>query len=626
KIIETTVGRLIFNESIPQDLGFVDRSIPGNELELEVAFIVDKKHLSKIIEKSIIKHGFVETADLLDKIKAMGFKHSTKAALTISLSDMDIPEEKKILISRTEEKVASIDKKFKRGTITNDERRRLVIEEWDKTTKDVARALTDHLDRFNPIFMMADAGARGSATQIRQLAGMRGLLADTSGKTIEIPIKANFREGLSVLEFFISSRGARKGQADTALRTADSGYLTRRLVDVSQEVIIRDYDCGSTDGITVCDIMQGDHIVEGFQERLVGRYPVEDVYDNDGHLLVDKNTMMTENDAKRIAEAGFTELKIRSVLMCNCRHGVCSKCYGMNLATSEPVGIGEAVGIIAAQSIGEPGTQLTLRTFHTGGIAGGDITQGLPRVEELFEARKPKRVATLTEIGGEITIEEIRRGTMKNVTVKDPMTDENRSYQIPFNATMKVREGDFIAAGEELTEGALDPHDVLRVKGVSAVHDYLISEVQKVYRGQSVDINDKHIEVIIRQMMRKIRVEDSGSTDLLTGAIVDVNEFKSKNANIEERIKTGETDIYPATGSPVILGITRASLATESFLSAASFQETTRVLTEAAIKSKVDPLIGLKENVIIGKLIPAGSGMEVYRSGYSVGIKGNSAE
>ncbi len=624
-IIDATVGRLIFNESIPQDLGFVDRSIPGNELVLEITFNVGKKQLGKIIEKSILTHGFVTTADLLDKIKAMGFKYSTRGALTISVSDMIIPQEKKVLISETENRVAAIDKKFKRGTITNEERRRLVISEWDETTKNVTAALNSHLDRYNPIYMMADSGARGTPSQIRQLAGMRGLLADTSGKTIEIPVKANFREGLSVLEFFISSRGARKGQADTALRTADSGYLTRRLVDVSQEVIIREHDCGSTDGITVCDIKQGDQLVESFEERLIGRYPVEDVYDSDGNLLVDKDTMMTEKDAKRIVAAGYKQLKIRSVLMCDARHGVCSKCYGMNLATSEPVGIGEAVGIIAAQSIGEPGTQLTMRTFHTGGIAGGDITQGLPRVEELFESRKPKRVATLTEIGGEVSIEEIRRGTMRNVTIKDPITNETRSYQVPFGAIMKVKEGSVVVPGEELTEGALNPHDVLRIKGVAAVHDYLIKEVQKVYRGQSVDINDKHIEVIARQMMRKIKVEDAGDTDMLPGAMVEIHEFKTKNAEIEARIKNGETELIPAVGSPVILGITRASLATESFLSAASFQETTRVLTEAAIKSKIDPLIGLKENVIIGKLIPAGSGMEVYREGYTLESKESDA-
>ena len=468
------------------------------------------------------------------------------------------------------------------------------------------------MDRFNPIYMMSDSGARGSTSQIRQLAGMRGLLADTSGKTIEIPVKANFREGLTVLEFFISSRGARKGSADTALRTADSGYLTRRLVDVSQDVIIREVDCGSTEGIEAYNIMQGNALIEPLFDRLVGRYLVEDLYDGQGKLLMDHDHMMTAVDAQRIVDAGVERVTIRSVLTCNCRHGVCAKCYGVNLATSEPVSIGESVGIIAAQSIGEPGTQLTMRTFHTGGIAGGDITQGLPRVEELFESRKPKRVATLTEIGGVISIEEIRRGTMRNVTVTNPETGDARSYQIPFGSTLRVQPGSIVQAGEELTEGALNPHDVLRVRGVSAVHAYLIQEVQKVYRQQGVDINDKHIEVVVRQMMRKVKVEDAGDTSLLVGSMVDKGEFREQNAEIEKRVAEGEIGLRPATCSPVMLGITRSSLATDSFLSAASFQETTRVLTEAAIKSKVDPLIGLKENVIIGKLIPAGSGMDIY--------------
>ena len=618
KIIDATVGRLIFNKPIPQDLGFADRSTPESQLDLEVTFNVGKKQLEKIINKCVQIHGFGRTAQLLDEVKSMGYKYSTRGAITISVSDMVVPKEKKEYIAETEQRVAQIDRRYRRGFITDDERRRLVITEWEETTKRVTDALGKSMDRFNPIYMMSDSGARGSTSQIRQLAGMRGLLADTSGKTIEIPVKANFREGLTVLEFFISSRGARKGSADTALRTADSGYLTRRLVDVSQDVIIREVDCGSTEGIEVYDIMQGNALIEPLYDRLVGRYLVEDLYDEAGNLLMDHDHMMTAEDAQRIVDAGVQRVTIRSVLTCNCRHGVCAKCYGVNLATSEPVSIGESVGIIAAQSIGEPGTQLTMRTFHTGGIAGGDITQGLPRVEELFESRKPKRVATLTEIGGVISIEEIRRGTMRNVTVTNPETGDTRSYQIPFGSTLRGQPGSVVQAGEELTEGALNPHDVLRVRGVAAVHAYLIQEVQKVYRQQGVDINDKHIEVVVRQMMRKVKVEDAGDTTLLVGSMVDKGEFREQNALIEKRIAEGEIGLRPATCSPVMLGITRSSLATDSFLSAASFQETTRVLTEAAIKSKVDPLIGLKENVIIGKLIPAGSGMDIYHEGYTV--------
>ena len=618
KIIDATVGRLIFNQPIPQDLGFVDRSTPESQIDLEVTFNVGKKQLEKIINKCVQIHGFGRTAQLLDEVKAMGYKYSTRGAITISVSDMVVPKEKKEYITETEQRVAQIDRRYRRGFITDDERRRLVITEWEETTKRVTDALNQSMDRFNPIYMMSDSGARGSTSQIRQLAGMRGLLADTSGKTIEIPVKANFREGLTVLEFFISSRGARKGSADTALRTADSGYLTRRLVDVSQDVIIRETDCGSTEGIEVYDIMQGNALIEPLYDRLVGRYLVEDLYDGQGNLLMDHDHMMSAEDAQRIVDAGIERVTIRSVLTCNCRHGVCAKCYGVNLATSEPVSIGESVGIIAAQSIGEPGTQLTMRTFHTGGIAGGDITQGLPRVEELFESRKPKRVATLTEIGGVVSIEEIRRGTMRNVTVTNPETGDARSYQIPFGSTLRVQPGSIVQAGEELTEGALNPHDVLRVRGVAAVHAYLIQEVQKVYRQQGVDINDKHIEVVVRQMMRKVKVEDAGDTELLVGSMVDKGEFREQNAAIEKRIAEGEIGLRQATCSPVMLGITRSSLATDSFLSAASFQETTRVLTEAAIKSKVDPLIGLKENVIIGKLIPAGSGMDIYHEGYTV--------
>ncbi|MBR6748498.1 MAG: DNA-directed RNA polymerase subunit beta', partial [Clostridia bacterium] len=615
RIVPATMGQLIFNSKIPQDLGFVDRTDPEHVLDLEVTFPAGKKKLGAIIAKCIEHHGFVTTAEVLDEIKSMGFKYSTRGALTIAVADMVMPSEKPIYIAEAEKRVADIERKFKRGFITNEERRRLVIDEWDATTKRVTDALQSIMTKTNPIYMMSDSGARGSMAQIRQLAGMRGLVADTSGRTIEIPIKSNFREGLSVLEFFISSRSARKGQADTALRTADSGYLTRRLVDVSQEVIVREEDCGETEGIEVHAIMQGNQLIEPFNDRLVGRYLVRDLIDEKtGELLQSKDKLISERDAKRIIDAGITSVRIRSPLTCNARHGVCSKCYGVNLATSETVSIGEAVGIIAAQSIGEPGTQLTMRTFHSGGIAGGDITQGLPRVEELFESRKPKRVATLAEISGTVNIEEIRRGTMRNVIVTNPVTNETRAYPIPAGLTLKVSEGDAILQGQELTEGALNPHDVLRVRGVSAVHDYLIQEVQKVYRQQGVDINDKHIEVIVRQMMRKVKIEDAGDTDLMPGAMVDIFEYRDANAAIEARIQAGEAGLVPATYTPVILGITRASLATDSFLSAASFQETTKVLTEAAIKGKVDHLRGLKENVIIGKLIPAGTGLSCYRA------------
>ncbi len=619
RTVDATVGRLIFNTVVPQDLGFVDRDDPEHVCDLEVTFPVTKKTLGKIVGSCITKHGFVRTAELLDGVKAMGFKYSTRAALTIAVADMTVPSEKAGIIAEAEQRVTAIERKYKRGFITDDERRRLVIEEWDETTKKVTAALQNTMDAKNPIFMMMDSGARGSIAQIRQLAGMRGLVADTSGRTIEIPIKTNFREGLSVLEFFISSRSARKGQADTALRTADSGYLTRRLVDVSQDVIIREDDCGETEGIEVHAIMQGNQVIEPFTDRLEGRYLVDDLIDEKtGELIQSKDVMMTAADAKRIEAAGITSVRIRSILTCNARHGVCAKCYGMNLATSEPVAIGEAVGIIAAQSIGEPGTQLTMRTFHSGGIAGGDITQGLPRVEELFEARKPKRVATLAEIGGVVSIEDVRRGTMRSVTVTNPSTGESRTYPVPSMMPLKIADGETIPQGQELTEGALNPHDVLRVRGVLAVYDYLIQEVQKVYRQQGVDINDKHIEVIVRQMMRKVKIEEAGDTQLLPGSMVDIFEYRDENARIEERIRAGETGLLPATYTPVILGITRASLATDSFLSAASFQETTRVLTEAAIKSKVDPLMGLKENVIIGKLVPAGTGMEQYQPSFTV--------
>jgi len=613
KIVDATVGRLIFNQSIPQDLGFVDRSDPSKLFDLEVSFVCGKKELGKIISRCIKKHGFTETAGLLDRIKGLGFKYSTLGAITVSASDMKIPDAKYTLVSQTEEKVAKIAEFFKKGEITDEERYRLVIEEWDKTTKDVTKALMDNLDPFNPIMMMSTSGARGSINQIRQLAGMRGLMADTVGRTIEIPIKANFREGLSVLEYFISSRGARKGLADTALRTADSGYLTRRLVDVSQDVIIREHDCGSHDGIVVREIAEDGQVIESFKDRLVGRYPVEDVIDpKTGEVIVSSSTLMGENEADAIIAAGITEVKIRSVIACRSRYGVCAKCYGSNLTSAEAIGIGEAVGIIAAQSIGEPGTQLTMRTFHTGGVAGKDITQGLPRVEELFEARKPKKAAVLSDVAGTVHIEDARKGTMHSVTVTDDENGDVKSYQIPANIHLKVNEGDTIAKGTALTEGAFNPHDVLRTRDIAAVRDYLIQEVQKVYRQQGVDINDRHIEVIVRQMMRKVKVDTCGDTDLLPGSMIDIFEFEDANEKLVARSQEEGIDFEPATASPVLLGITKASLATDSFLSAASFQETTRVLTDAAIWGKVDPLLGLKENVIIGKLIPAGSGMNMY--------------
>ena len=615
-VVDATIGRLIFNTAIPQDLDFVDRSDPEHFFDLEVTFTCGKKELGNIIKRSIKKHGFAPTAELLDRIKSLGFKYSTVGAITVSANDMSIPEAKYTLVSETEQRVAQIDRQFKRGFITDDERRRLIIAEWDKTTKDVTTALIDNLDRFNPIYMMSNSGARGSINQIRQLAGMRGLMANTAGQTIEIPIKANFREGLTVLEYFISSRGARKGLADTALRTADSGYLTRRLVDVSQDVIIREQDCGTTEGIWTYEITDGKQVIEPFADRLVGRYPVHDVvHPETGELLVSKDKLMNEEDARKIIDAGITRVELRSVLHCKSRHGVCAKCYGSNLASGEPITIGEAVGIIAAQSIGEPGTQLTMRTFHTGGVAGGDKTQGLPRVEERFEARKPKKAAQLAEIGGRVHIEEGRKG-VNTVSIISEEQGEAKSYQIPVSMPLKVREGDVIEQGTELTEGALNPHDVLRVRDVAAVHAYLIQEVQRVYRQQGVDINDRHIEVIVRQMMRKVKVEREGATDLLPGALVDVIEFEDANAAVRKRMEETGEELELATCTPVLLGITKASLATDSFLSAASFQETTRVLTEAAIKGKIDPLLGLKENVIIGKLIPAGSGMEIYNGDY----------
>ena len=628
KLVETTVGRLIYNEAIPQDLGFVDRSDPEATFEPEINFVVGKKQLGKIIDKCITKHGFTVSAGVLDAIKDLGYHYSTVGSLTVAIADMTVPAKKYELIGQTEKEIIKIDRQYRRGLITNDERYRLSVQAWEKTTNDVTDALRESMDRYNPIFMMADSGARGSMAQIRQLAGMRGLMADTSGRTIEIPIKANFREGLSVLEYFISSRGARKGMADTALRTADSGYLTRRLVDVSQEVIIREEDCGTRDGIEVSEIEEYGQVIETFAERLHGRYPAEDIVDPaTGELLFSRDTMLRNEDAKVLEAHGIHSAKIRSVLTCEARSGVCARCYGINLAIGEPVGAGEAVGIIAAQSIGEPGTQLTMRTFHTGGVAGGDITQGLPRVEELFEARKPKKMAQLAEISGRVSIEETKRNIMCNVTITAD-DGEVVTYALPYAAGLRVKDGDVVAKGDQLTEGALSPHEVLRIRGLSACHNYLIREVQKVYRQQGVDTNDKHIEVIIRQMMRKVRVEDAGDSDLLSGATIDIIEFWDAEKAVRTRMEAGEKnemgeDLRLPTCTRLLMGITKASLATDSFLSAASFQETTKVLTEAAIKGKVDHLLGLKENVIIGKLIPAGSGLAQYRKDDPIDENGN---
>ena len=628
KLVDTTVGRLIYNEAIPQDLGFVDRTNPETMFDPEVNFVVGKKQLGKIIDKCITKHGFTKSADMLDAIKDLGYHYSTIGSLTVAIADMTVPQKKYDLIADTEKEIIKIDRQYRRGLITNDERYRLSVQAWEKTTADVTSALQESMDRYNPIFMMADSGARGSMAQIRQLAGMRGLMADTSGRTIEIPIKANFREGLSVLEYFISSRGARKGMADTALRTADSGYLTRRLVDVSQEVIIREEDCGTRDGIEVSEIEEYGQVIETFAERVHGRYPAEDIVDPaTGEVLFTRDTMMRKDDAEVLEAHGIHAVKIRSVLTCRARSGVCAKCYGINLAIGEPVGAGEAVGIIAAQSIGEPGTQLTMRTFHTGGVAGGDITQGLPRVEELFEARKPKKMAQLAEIGGRISIEETKRNIMCNVTIT-ANDGEVVTYALPYSAGLRVKDGDVVEKGFQLTEGALSPHEVLRIRGLSECHNYLIREVQKVYRQQGVDTNDKHIEVIIRQMMRKVRVEDAGDSDLLSGSTVDIVEFRDAEETVRARIESGEKneqgeELRVPTCTRLLMGITKASLATDSFLSAASFQETTKVLTEAAIKGKVDHLQGLKENVIIGKLIPAGSGLAQYRKFDAIDDEGN---
>ena len=613
RIVDATVGRLIFNNAIPQDLGYVDRNDPEKCLDLEVGFSVGKKQLSAIIDRCIRRHGFTISTEMLDNVKALGYKHSTLAALTVSIADMTIPKEKKPLIEEAEKEVVKIDRQFRRGFITNDERYRLTVAQWEETTDKVTDALQKNLGRFNNIYMMADSGARGSMSQIRQLAGMRGLMANTAGKTIEIPIKSNFREGMSVLEYFISSRGARKGLADTALRTADSGYLTRRLVDVAQNLIIRQKDCGTHEGIEVAEVLEKGSVVDTFGNRIRGRYPLEDICDPEtGELLISNDTLMTEDDAKLLESHGIHSVRIRTVLGCKARSGVCAKCYGMNLATSEEVNMGEAVGIIAAQSIGEPGTQLTMRTFHSGGVAGDDITQGLPRVEELFEARKPKKMGQLAEISGRVSIDTTQRAAYRTVTITAD-DGEVKQYQIAHNMGLKVSDGSMVKRGDRLTDGSLSPHDVLRISGLEAVQNYLIQEVQAVYRQQGVDINDKHIEIIVRQMMRKVKIEDAGDTELLTGSVVDIQEYEDANAAVQKRIDAGEEGLQLATRSLVLMGITKASLATESFLSAASFQETTKVLTDAAIKGKIDPLEGLKENVIIGKLIPAGSGMQVYR-------------
>ncbi len=616
-IIESTLGRILFNEIIPQDLGIVDRTIPGNELVLEIDYLVGKKQLKGILDKLFNTHGATKTAEVLDDIKSIGYKYSTRAALTVSISEMTVPAAKKEILAEAQETVDMVLDKFKHGYVTEEERYSAVVKIWEAADKKLTKALLDGLDTYNNIKMMAESGARGSNQQIKQLAGMRGLMADTTGRTIELPIKSNFREGLDVLEYFISAHGARKGLSDTALRTADSGYLTRRLVDVSQDLIIREVDCcAGTDeipGAYVEAFMEGKELIESFQERITGRYAAESVYDKNGEMIVKANHMITPKRAERIVTAGvdaegneITRLKIRNILNCKSHIGVCAKCYGANMATGLAVQVGEAVGIIAAQSIGEPGTQLTMRTFHTGGVAGDDITQGLPRVEELFEARKPKGLAIITEFGGKVQIRDTKK--KREVVVTNDETGESKAYLIPYDSRIKVLDGQTVEAGDELTIGSVNPHDILKIKGVRAVQDYMIREVQKVYRLQGVDINDKHIEVIVRQMLKKIKIEQSGDAEYLPGTLVDVLDYEEMN---ERLVAEGKE---PAQGTQVMLGITKASLATNSFLSAASFQETTKVLTEAAIKGKVDPLIGLKENVLIGKLIPAGTGMKRYRN------------
>ncbi|MBQ1339236.1 MAG: DNA-directed RNA polymerase subunit beta', partial [Ruminococcus sp.] len=613
KIIDATVGRLIFNENIPQNLGYVDRTNSDKQFDLEIAFLVGKKQLSDIIERCIKIHGTTTTSEVLDRIKALGYKYSTRAALTVAVCDASIPPQKKEILAKADEEVAQITEEYEYGYISAQEKSKKIISLWTDTNDQVTAALKANFDRYNPIWMMADSGARGSISQIRQLAGMRGLIANTSGGVIEIPIRANYREGLNILEYFIASRGARKGLADTALRTADSGYLTRRLVDVSQDVIIREDDCGTTDGIEVYEIKNGNEIVEPFAERLVGRYLSEDLRDENGELIVSRNKLISDADAKKIVEAGVEKIKIRSVLTCKARYGVCAKCYGANLAHNNVVSVGEAVGVIAAQSIGEPGTQLTMRTFHTGGVASADaedITQGLPRVEELFESRRPKGAAILSRISGKIHIEEVK--TTRNIIVNNDETGESESYMIPYNFKIRVQEGESIDKGTRLTEGNIYPADILNILGTQAVQNYIINEVQKVYRLQGVDINDKHIEVIVRQMLRKVKVEETGSSYLLPGTLVDRKEIDAINAEIQARIDAGEYDLQLVQVSPVLQGITKASSNSDSFMSAASFQETTKALTDAAIRGKSDKLLGLKENVIIGKLIPAGTGMDIY--------------
>ncbi|MCI8836232.1 MAG: DNA-directed RNA polymerase subunit beta' [Ruminococcus sp.] len=616
-MIEATLGRLLFNEIIPQDLGFVDREVEGNELRLEVDFHVGKKQLKQILEKVINTHGATQTAEVLDDVKSIGYKYSTRAAMTVSISDMTVPPQKPQMIQHAQDTVDKITKNYKRGLITEEERYKEVVETWKSTDDSLTEALLSGLDKYNNIYMMADSGARGSDKQIKQLAGMRGLMADTTGRTIELPIKSNFREGLDVLEYFMSAHGARKGLSDTALRTADSGYLTRRLVDVSQELIIHDSDCvQDTDkeipGMYVKAFMDGNEEIESLQERITGRFSCEDIKDKDGNVLVKANHMITPRRAERVMKKGVDQngsrlqrVKIRTILTCKCKNGVCSKCYGANMATGEAVQVGEAVGIIAAQSIGEPGTQLTMRTFHTGGVAGDDITQGLPRVEELFEARKPKGLAIITEFAGTATLSDTKK--KREVIVTNEETAESKAYLIPYGSRIKVQDGQVLEAGDELTEGSVNPHDILKIKGLRAAQDYLLREVQRVYRLQGVEINDKHIEVIVRQMLKKIRIEEKGDSEFLPGSMADVLEFNEVNEQLAEEGKE------VATGEQIMLGITKASLATDSFLSAASFQETTKVLTEAAIKGKIDNLIGLKENVIIGKHIPAGTGMKKYR-------------
>ena len=613
-LIDATLGRLIFNAPIPQDLGFVDRSDPSKLLDLEIMFTTKKKQLGQIVDRTIRKHGPVIAARVLDAIKANGFKYSTKASISISVSDMTVPSEKKTLIAEAEKKVDRIQRDFRRGLLSEEERYKSVINVWEQTTKDVTDALQECLDRYNPINMMSDSGARGSMSQMRQLAGMRGLMFSATGRTMEIPIKSNFREGMNVLEYFSGARGSRKSLSDTALKTADSGYLTRRLVDVSQDVIVREEDCGTTEGIWVADVMgDGNEVIEPLVNRLPGRFVINDVVNpQTGEVLAHHGDMLTLEQAQNIVNAGITRVYVRSILKCKCKYGVCAHCYGSDLATGKTVSIGEAVGIIAAQSIGEPGTQLTMRTFHTGGIAGSDITQGLPRVTEVFEARKPKKTATVSEVSGIAHFVDAKRS--RNIVISSAETGEDVVYPIPYGIQILIEDGAYVNRGDVLTEGNMSPADITRINGLSAVYDYIIREIQRVYRMQDIEINDKHIEVIARQMTRKVRVEDGGDTDLLMGSIIDHTELLEENEKIEARIAAGEKTLRPATSTPVLLGITKAALQTESFLSAASFQETTKVLTEAAIKGKVDHLIGLKENVIIGKLIPAGTGLDIYNN------------